>query len=263
LVPNFRKINKVIIHWHGDDIFPSTFFSRLLNAISYKFIKADFIHIAPSNYFATETAKRLSIEPDHILISPSGGVDTELFHLEDRTGNPAIVRLGFASGLLHSKGMGLVMQLLQDVNEIENALKVKIEFHYIDYGKERKYFNKQLSLLSNVVKHNPYPIKGMVDFYKNIDILLFPSLRKAESLGLVSIEAMSCGIPVIATDDFAFKNTVISGLTGKRFEKGNVTAFRNALIYCIAQKNNYAARDFVIHNYGREAVMKGYVTMLR
>src|SRR5882672_1285409 len=54
LVPNFRKINKVIIHWHGDDIFPSTFFSRLLNAISYKFIKADFIHIAPSNYFATE-----------------------------------------------------------------------------------------------------------------------------------------------------------------------------------------------------------------
>lgn len=262
LTPHFRRIKRVIIHWHGDDIFPGSLFSSILNFFSYKFLGKDFIHIAPSKYFAREAAKRLGIDAENIFVSPSGGVDTSLFSIERKTVNPKLVRLGFASGLLRAKGMELVFSLLKQSSELELKLNAKIEFHYIDYGKEKAHFNDLLHQIPNSVKHNPYPIERMIDFYKNVDILLFPSLRKAESLGLVSIEAMSCGIPVIATDAFAFRDTVISGVTGERFIINDSLDFMNALEKCISRKDQYSTREFVIEHFSKESVIIGYKELL-
>lgn len=263
LIPNFRKMRGVIVHWHGDDIFPGSFFSKFLNWVSYKFLRNDVIHMAPSHYFAGQVAKRLGIDEASVIVSPSGGVDTDRFVKKDSCGlKEGIIRIGFASGLLRSKGIELVIKLLGEAEHIEAKVHRKIEFHYIDYGKERQLFGRHLENMKGTVKHQPYPIEEMVNFYNQIDILLFPSLRKAESLGLVAIEAMACNVPVIATDNFAFIETVIEGISGERFEMNDFDSFKKALIKCITNFEDYSPREYVIKNYGKKSVSEEYSTRL-
>jgi L-malate glycosyltransferase len=259
---HFQRMKNVVIHWHGDDIFPGSAFARILNSFSYWFIKKRFLHIAPSHYFAREAAKILNVDPKKIFVSPSGGVDTQLFALEkERPVSTDTIRLGFASGLLQTKGIDFVIQLLHHLHQ-EKKSNYRIEFHFIYYGKEKELYTEKLMAMPDTVKHQPFPLHEMVNFYKNINILLFPSIRKAESLGLVSLEAMSCNVPVIATDAFAFQDTVIAGVTGERFVLNDFDSFCKAVDRCIHNLDHYTPRDFVVKNFSKEAVVRGYQDFL-
>lgn len=54
--------------------------------------------------------------------------------------------------------------------------------------------------------------ENMVDVYLNHDIFLIPS--RYEGFGLVTLEAMECGLPVIGFDIPANKELIINGITG-------------------------------------------------
>jgi glycosyltransferase involved in cell wall biosynthesis len=261
MILHFPLMKNIVIHWHGDDIFPGTTKSGYLNKLSYVFLRKDVIHLAPSEYFARETEKRLGLHEGRVGVSPSGGVDTELFVRKNRRKH-GLIRLGFASGLLKTKGMDLVIDLLKEKKYLEEKFSITIEFHFIYYGAERDYYAAQLAGISDTLKHDPYPISRMVDFFNEIDILLFPSLRRAESLGLVALEAMSCEAPVIATDNFAFRETVVEGVTGERFDPAVDGAFRAALTRCIDRIDNYAPRNFIVAKYSKRAVAQDYVKLL-
>jgi glycosyltransferase involved in cell wall biosynthesis len=256
-------MKKIIIHWHGDDIFPGSAKSALLNKISYWFVRKDTIHLAPSAYFARETEKRLNLQPNRVKVSPSGGVDTNVFARKEKCRRrPGLIRLGFASGLLKTKGIELVVDLLKQKKDIETHLGYQVEFHYINYGAERDSYVPQLEAIPATVRHEPYPISRMVEFYNEFDILLFPSLRAAESLGLVALEAMACESPVIATDAFAFKETIVEGVNGERFDPETAGAFRAALLRCIQRLDSYMPRKFVVDRYSKAAVSADYAKLL-
>lgn len=257
LIPHFSKMQNVVIHWHGCDVFPETSFASTLNRLSYRFIKDSFIHIAPSQYFAKEAAKKINLDIQKFFVSPSGGVDMRIFK-EKSTGNRSteLIRLGFASVLFQTKGIDLVVQLLNSISQIEKELACRIEFHFIEYGKEKEKYVEILSHFPNVVKHSPYPLSRMTEFYHQVDVLLFPSL--SESLGLVALEAMACNIPVIATDGFAFKETVINSVSGERFTMNDFSSFQSALIRCLKNIDSYRPQEFVLKNYSRQSVIENY-----
>jgi len=71
----------------------------------------------------------------------------------------------------------------------------------------------------------------LADMYNCFDIFVFPTEREGESLGLVAIEAMTCGTPVIASDFAAPKYYIRNGINGYKFEKGNVTALVKCLLH--------------------------------
>jgi glycosyltransferase involved in cell wall biosynthesis len=64
-------------------------------------------------------------------------------------------------------------------------------------------------------------------FYSSLSAFLFPS--PVETQGLVALEANACGTPVVGVDAGALSETVIEGVTGYRFERGDVGAFREAI----------------------------------
>ncbi|MBX2962032.1 MAG: glycosyltransferase family 4 protein [Cyclobacteriaceae bacterium] len=262
LILHFKQMNGVVIHWHGDDIFPETKFSSLLNSFAYKFLRKNFIHLAPSSYFASEAARTLLLERETVFVSPSGGVDINLFKPDRQSKSVTTLRLGFASALLGSKGLNIILSLLDRKKSIEERARITIEFHFIDYGQERELFTKQIAKYPNTVRHNPYPLSRMNEFYNSIDILLFPSLRRAESLGLVAIEAMACNVPVIASDAFAFQETVISRVSGERFPVNDYSAFEGAVLDVYKNIAGYSPRKFIIENFSMEAVAEGYKKIL-
>ena len=71
--------------------------------------------------------------------------------------------------------------------------------------------------------------------YKKTDIIVVPSIRP-EPFGLVAIEAMSAGLPVIASDDGGLREIVIHKKTGFLFKTGCEKDFEKYLIKLINNK---------------------------
>lgn len=65
------------------------------------------------------------------------------------------------------------------------------------------------------------------EFYSALDVFAFPS--PVETQGLVALEAIACGTPVVAVDDGALSETVESGRTGYHYDRGDVEGFETAI----------------------------------
>ncbi len=59
------------------------------------------------------------------------------------------------------------------------------------------------------------------------DIFVMPSV--AESFGMVAIESMASGVPIIAFKGTALEEIVVDGMTGRLVEQGDVEALRSAI----------------------------------
>lgn len=257
-LPLFFKLNKIknlIIHWHGEDILNPTWKQFIFNLIYY-FIKKNVKHISPSRYFAQFVSKRLNIPVEDVFVSPSGGIDVEKFKGKEIEKDYKVIKLGFASALMKNKGIDLIIELLKSTGNIERETDRAIEFHYIEYGRESGYYNKLLAQFQHCKRWDVLRFDKMHQFYNSINILLFPT--KGESLGLVALEAMSCGVPVVGTDDFALIEYVIPGVTGERFKKGDKDSFIESVVKCIKNIHSYQSRAYVIQNYSKDKVAKDY-----
>lgn len=65
------------------------------------------------------------------------------------------------------------------------------------------------------------------EFYSALDVFAFPS--PVETQGLVALEAIACGTPVVAVNDGALSETIVSGRTGYHYEQGDVDGFGAAI----------------------------------
>ena len=80
-------------------------------------------------------------------------------------------------------------------------------------------------------------IKGYVENNKLPDILrsydMFALSSLEESFGVSAIEAMSVGLPVVASDAVGFVEVIEDGVSGLIVEKGNALAMSKAIIRLI------------------------------
>lgn len=66
--------------------------------------------------------------------------------------------------------------------------------------KSLEVLEKRLNVEENLIRFDLLPQEELVSIYNVSDAFIFPTRREGESLGLVAIEAMACGTPVIASD---------------------------------------------------------------
>ena len=63
-----------------------------------------------------------------------------------------------------------------------------------------------------------------------IDVFVFPTTRKGESLGLVGLEAMACGTPIIASSIGGILDYVQDGENSWLFPPGDEQALKDKLV---------------------------------
>jgi glycosyltransferase involved in cell wall biosynthesis len=103
----------------------------------------------------------------------------------------------------------------------------------------RIYYTLGLRTRNRITKEGPLTSVGSVSLqdmpqrYREMDILLMPTVR--EGFGLSIAEAMSCGLPVVASDCSAIPELVDDGLGGFLCPVGDVDSF--------AQKINLLANS--------------------
>ena len=76
------------------------------------------------------------------------------------------------------------------------------------------------------------PVDDMPRWYQALDLLVAP--QRWEGFGLTPLEAMACGVPVVATTAGAFDELVMEGTTGRLVPPGDVGRMRAAVDAALA-----------------------------
>jgi glycosyltransferase involved in cell wall biosynthesis len=83
---------------------------------------------------------------------------------------------------------------------------------YNPFDKDREFFMQMARGYNNIFfHHEPNDIKLVKIISSAVASI---AVSKSEDFGMVAIESMACGIPVIAVDEGGYKETVIHGKTG-------------------------------------------------
>ncbi len=140
------------------------------------------------------------------------------------TGNDATgkLRLGYVGGLCIHKGYYFLKQAVEE-SKLEN-----IEIHIIDFDlAEGEQRDRQWGV-SDIRFFPKLPAGGMREFYRNIEVLVAPSLWP-ESFGLVAREAVLLGRWVVASNAGGLAEDLLPGVNGHVFEMGDLEAFKKIL----------------------------------
>ena len=261
LNPFIRK-KRMIVHWHGNDLVGKSILAVLTLPFLKRFINNS-INIVPSKYFSTQLEKKYPNLKHKVHISPSGGVDTMLFSVDTKPHKD--FKIGFASALTAGKGADILIHLIEHKHEIEIATGHRITFHIINYGKEAENYIELMfqTGMSCCKVFDRMDKSQMPSFYQTIDLLVFPSQRLGESLGLAALEAMSCGVPVVAHNICAFPEYIKPGVSGELVEvctseQEQNRAFLTSVVKAINNIKSYTPRQVVEANYSQASVISFY-----
>lgn len=218
LAKSFRSV-RLIVHLHGTDLLPATLNikGRLTRALTlHASHRADLV-VVPSEYF--EQMLRSFVQPRRLHIYPSGGIDVSLFAppVRETREEGATLHVGCVCHLVKGKGVDV---LLEAVNSLSFCCRVTIA----GAGPERLHLERRAARLrskDSVEFLGPLPPAKVADYLRSLDLFVFPTTRNAESLGLVALEAMACGIPVIGSRIGALPEYIEHGVNGFLFEPGN------------------------------------------
>jgi glycosyltransferase involved in cell wall biosynthesis len=158
------------------------------------------------------------------------GVDTQ-----SRFGLPAspVTRSGllFVGRLADKKGVDVLLAALARLKDTPD-----LRLHVIGSGPEEAGLKRQTASLGldRIVEFvGPVPNRDLPQWYQRSAILVFPSVVTAygdrEGLGLVPIEALSCGCAVVASDLPAVRDVIRHGATGLMARPGDPDDLASAL----------------------------------
>ncbi len=187
------------------------------------------------------------------------GIESEMFvHdpslKEDQTDER--VQLICVARLIERKG---VQHLLQAMKQLDDSVFLTIvgEGNYME---DLQTLSAKLELQSKVRFYGYCPREKLVRLYNRSDIFVLPSM--AESFGMVFVEAMSCGLPVIGARVGGVPD-IIKADNGMLVEPDSVSDVVNA-ISSLASKPDVrtqmglANREKAVAEYAWSSVADGY-----
>lgn len=112
-------------------------------------------------------------------------------------------KIGFVGRIVYEKGINYLLESIKYINQSIEDFKVIIVGDYKNVAGGS--IKEELDLY---IERHPDKIifTGYLDdselkrFYSGIDVLVLPSIDPLEAFGMVQVEAMLCGTPVIASD---------------------------------------------------------------
>lgn len=168
------------------------------------------------------------------------GVDTSRFSPIQKTSHPRPFTLLFAGRLIPRKGVPVLLRAAKLVKE-QVAQPVKV---MIAGGSSTSKYARQLQALSRKFGvHAEFlgtvPHCRIHRVFRKADLFICPS-QKHESFGLVNVEAMSSGLPVVASKNGGIKEVIQHGRSGLLINQyKNPQAFADAICSLIMNKPLY------------------------
>lgn len=219
LAKMFNKSTKLIVNVHGSDVTPEKKLEEKTNFLTKYLVRKADLTVVPSSYFEEVVIEKYG-ENSPIWISPSAGIDFSLFNHQNKQVENEVFTIGYVSRIDKEKGWDTLLHAFKNLIPHNKNIRL-IMVGDGAQNDEALALIKELGLETYVEKHNCLTQKELVNIYSSLDVFIFPSTRAGESLGLVGLEAMACGTPVIGSNLGGIKTYVKDGENGFLIAPGN------------------------------------------
>lgn len=267
-----RKIIKqfiLILNPHGEDMIITHKLDGVLLNLSLPLIRSADQIVSPSHYFKQKIVDLHQINPKNIFVSASGGVNLEIF----KPINPITPKasdakkIGYVSRMEAEKGWDVLLHAVHQL--IQNNEFKALEVFFIGKGDSTPDFQNLVDRLqlNNHIKYLGFkPQSELPEFLNTLDAFIFPT-KMYESLGLVGLEAMACGIPVIGSNRGGLTDYIKDGYNGFLFKCDDPTDLSEKIITYyhlntkdITEMKNNALRTAA--EYSRKSISDGMIKNL-
>lgn len=195
------RSRRLVATYHSDIVR-----QRVLGALYRPFLwqvlrRADLIAVSNPVYIQDSPFLRRHVEKCRVIhfgvdldrFAPSPAVLEEAARWQERyAGRPLII---FVGRLRHYKGIDV---LLEAMRQVENAHAL-----IVGIGPMEESWRAQMQsagVSDRVTFLGEVPDAGVLALYHAASLFVLPSTNRAETLGIVQLEAMACGLPLICTE---------------------------------------------------------------
>lgn len=255
----------MILNFHGSDLIFDSYFKKTMALFLKPIIYSSRI-VVPSQYYKEKVLKMYKCGEKTILVYPSGGINTEVF-FPCKYEKRQLFTFGFVSNFIKEKGWEVFLKAMVELKHNDNFTDFKIEMVGDGPDKEKvqafiKSHNLPVTITSNLLHQE------LATLYNSFDLFIFPTYREAESLGLVGLEAMACGVPVIASKVGGPMGYVEEGKNGYLFEIKDVRMLVQKIkcFHSLSTKNKIDLSNYAIktsQKYDSKKVLNELILFLK
>lgn len=217
LVSKFKRLN-LVFNIHGEDLLVTTPLAKRLLRLALPLLYKSQTVVVPSYYFRNVVTEKLpQLDKNKIIVSPSGGISGQFFGTPRSYSGKTCFKVGYVSRIDRGKGWDVFLDAIKLIRE-----QTYIEVAIVGGGHEVEQLKAKMQAyrLKNVNYVGPVAHDDLPGFYASLDLFVFPTLLE-ESLGLVGLEAMAAGVPVIASRIGGIQDYVCDEENGFFFNPGD------------------------------------------
>ncbi len=248
----FRR--PTVITYHCDVKLPPGLFNRVVNTVvhgmdhlaamfSHQIVTYTQDYAAHSPFLQRYRHKLTTILPPVTL--PKATPEAIAAFREQH--NPAGRRpvIGMAARLAAEKGVEYLVAAMKKVVEVYPEALVLYAGPYENVLGEEAYRRRVMPAIRALEEQGHWRFVGLLSpaemaaYYPNLDVLVLPSLNATESFGLVQIEAMMNGVPVVASNLPGVRQPVKMTGMGEIAEVGDAESLAAALLKVLQNPEAY------------------------
>lgn len=242
LLKRLKPSVRIVTNVHGSDVVPEVASQEKFQPYVKKLLQKSTLVITPSQYYKGLVEEKYHVK-ESIRIFPSGGVNSEVFFPDEANKNsqlanfdldPAYRYLGYVGRMDVGKGWDHLLKGFAEFLQNSPNVKKDTRLIMVGSGKDDAAFfrmREELGLTDFVIHFPLMKHQELAIIYNIIELFIFPTTRKGESLGLVGLEAMACGTPILASRIGGILDYVKDNENGWLFEPGNHEELAQALAH--------------------------------
>lgn len=272
---HFHKLT--VLTYHCDLQMPSGFINQLANKVvlgmndlagKYCDVVVGYTEdYAGYSFYLPKFREKLEIIQPPVELPDVTASEVAAFQ-KDKNPNAAAPIIGMACRFAADKGVEVLLDALPKIIEAFPNVCVFFAGPYENVLGERAYYERLKPRIDAFAADGHWrfmgslPPREMSKFYRTIDVLTMPSLNRTDSFGLVQIEAMMNGKPVVAADLPGIRVPVTRHEMGRIIPIGDSEALANELIAVLTEKRNYSDKQEGIQSYyAPDKVAEAYEAM--
>jgi glycosyltransferase involved in cell wall biosynthesis len=209
-----RLLHKpVVVTYHCDLILPKGFIHSIANWVSHLANRmtlglADQVVVNTMGYaqesaFLSRYLPKMCAIPTPVELAFAAPDDMELIRQKARL-DPGQRIIGMVARLAAEKGVEYLVQAMPVVLKSYPSARVLHVGQYQNVLGEEEYALKLAPLIQELGWHWTFlgilPPSELTAFYHLCEVTVLPSTNSTESFGIVQVESMACGTPVVASD---------------------------------------------------------------
>jgi glycosyltransferase involved in cell wall biosynthesis len=267
----------VVLTYHCDLLLPKGFIHSIANQISHlanklslglaQQVVVNTLDYAEQSTFLYRYLSKIRPIPTPVELVTPDPADEQAIRQKSRL-EPGQRVIGMVARLAAEKGVEYLVEAMPEILQRYPTARVLHVGQYQDVLGEEEYARKLKPMIQALGEHWTFlgilPPAELSAFYRQCELTVLPSTNSTESFGIVQVESMACGTPVVASDLPGVRQPVSMTGMGRLVPITDEHALADAICDVLDQPERYQGDvNGVIRRFSSQHIAEEYEQLFK